>query len=348
MARENARRAPRFPLRFEAPLREAWSVKASLGSVPVLAAEGRLFLRDATGVFAVDAANRERLWTYPWPARPLELLHQAHLFLVVDHELHVVDIVTGRPRSSLPWSSRGPALAVGHVLLAHGPDHEYGGHQVLAVDWGSGRRLWTQRFPEGIEIEGPLSATEDVFVCEVKDRRGKVPSSAVVCRRLDTGAERWRRPDATLEWYAGIHADCVVGWVGNRLAALRLSDGEAVWESDGGRGYLYGDRYYCQDFSGRYRVIDMGNGKVRASWDLDARLPRSLQGSTPRSVLLVTETQVFLASERNSLLAFTRDTGEYVWSHQPKEASIGGTAACIDGRLYYQNGGNRLYCLEPK
>jgi outer membrane protein assembly factor BamB len=360
MVRENSRRAP-SRCDLTAPLREAWNAPASLGGrrhfAPTLAHDGTLLLidKDAHAV-ALEAVSRKRIWAYPWTGRP-QVLHQGRVFLwPPEHEVHVVDLRSGRPESVMFCNSCEDALAVGNYLVGWGSDYEYGGQRLWAIDWTSGQRLWTKHLPENVSIAGCPCANEDLLVyCQLDQRKDRTASEAtLIACRLATGVEVWRRPESGLNGIAAIWNDRVLACLGMRVTALSLQDGSVLWERDGEEGYLYGERYYCLYYCSetrlrKYAVLDALTGKQLFAWDLRARLPKSLQQGEPKGIRLVTETHVFIKSERNVLLAFTRDGGEYVWNHQPKGAYMEGEVVCFGGRLYYQNGsGRQLFCLEPK
>jgi hypothetical protein len=59
------------------------------------------------------------------------------------------------------------------------------------------------------------------------------------------------------------------------------------------------------------------------------------------AVGLVSETHAFLQTS-GALVAVERETGKYVWHHQPSR----GRPVSVYGRLYYRSG-ERLCCLAP-
>jgi outer membrane protein assembly factor BamB len=352
--RENAARAP-GTCHLEAPLREAWS-SPILGSrdeqaPALLAASGRLVLCGKDGrAQTVDAESRKALWSYPWPSSPAMLVHDGHLLdWISDHELHVVDLETGRTLRTIHAPRAVQALAAGPILVGTGTDDEYGGERLQALDWTTGRRLWTEPLPAKARLVGPMTASEELLLYTLVE--GDEAVSMLVGRRPDTGKELWRKPEAFVSGVASIHSDRVVGSTGYRSWAFALRDGSLLWENKAGwRGYLYGDRLYVRGDLGRYSIVDVRTGELVRGWDLRARMPRSLRDRIGLGdILLVSETHVFLGSQSGgALLSFTRDSGEYVGSHQPTKALLRGEAAGVDGRLYYQNGFQRLFCLEPR
>jgi outer membrane protein assembly factor BamB len=355
--RENAARAPSV-CRLTAPLREAWS--APFGSAPYpnnspfLAADGRLILLDALGhLVALDPASRNTLWRYPWRSAATAFLRDGHLCeWISDEDLHVIDPATGRPSRSIHAPRASQALSVGGLVVAVGNDYDYGMERLYALDWSTGRRLWSEHLPRTCSIAGPLSASEEVLLCTLVDGRTSPASESIVARRPDTGAELWRKPSASISGFAALHEDRVLVTVGGGVRAFAVRDGSLLWEAkDVGHGYLYGDRLYARASGGhRYVIVDARSGTLLRSFDLNARVPASFKDRGIGEVLLVSETHVFLTagSPRTALLAFTRDSAEFVWSHLPQQAQQRGEAACVDGRLYYQNGHQRLYCLEPQ
>jgi outer membrane protein assembly factor BamB len=355
--RENAARIPTVPCHLTAPLREVWNARAHIGAyghgAPLLAAGGRLFVTHKDRhLVALDAASQKRVWRSDWPISGSAIVHDGHVFVwTSDDELQLLDLETGRPRRSMLAPPPSQAVASGPVLVACDRDYEYaqyGGERLYAVEWTTGRRLWSERLPPDHTVEGILTASDDVLVHGVMERAASNLASAIVARRLGTGAVLWRKPDVDISGIAAVHRDHIVGATGSRAWAFALRDGALQWENeDAGGGYLYGDRLYTVGYGSRYTILDVATGKSVRSWDLSARMPKSLQPGGLR-VLLVSETHVFFASERNMLLAFTRESGEYVSNHHPKGAYLKGEAVCVDGRFYYQNGPDRIYCLEPR
>jgi outer membrane protein assembly factor BamB len=351
--RENAARAPRVPCHLAAPLREVWNGPTRFGghsSEPLLLADaGRIFVADKDRHrIALDASTQARLWRSPWPSNAA-FLHEGHLFHWVSGEdLQLVDLETGLPKRSIHAPRAAQALASGPILAACADDYDYGGERLYALDWTTGRRLWSEPLPRNHALEGVMTASEDVLVYGVVDRMASPSVSSIVARRLDSGRELWRKTGAAVSGIAAVHGDRIVGATGSQVWAFALHDGSLLWQADNaGAGYLYGDRFYAVGYGSRYTTFDVATGKGLRSWDLNARMPKTLQSGGAR-VLLVSESHVFFSSERSMLLAFTRDSGEYVSSHFPKNAYQKSEAVCAGGRFYYQNGPQRLYCLEPR
>jgi outer membrane protein assembly factor BamB len=351
--RENPARAPQACV-LEAPLREIWNAPAPFASgVPLLAAGELLFVTDGNRhIVALDVESQERAWRYPWPSNFPAMLHEGHVFAwTAERDLHVIEASTGRPQRSIPALRADQALAVGNRMVAYAPDYDYGGHRLYAVDWMTGSRLWSEALGRDLRIDAPMTASGDTLVYALSDHGPSPPVTALIARRLDSGAELWRKPETGVSGLPSIRDDRVVVSTGLRLVAFQRIDGSVLWEAEcgGAVAYLYGDHVYTLNgWEGRYRVFELASGKQVRSWDLRARIPSSLLRGMLTQIFLVSETHVFIGSDRGTLFAFTRDTGKYVWNHQPKNAVIRTEAACIDGRLYYQNGPNRLFCLGPR
>jgi outer membrane protein assembly factor BamB len=353
--RENAARAPSVPCHLVAPLREAWSVPIwgvqYSRSSPVLVGEGRLFVADTDGhMRALDPKTRETLWRSPWKSNATAFLHDGCLGeWISDEDLHIVDLATGRPSRSIHAPRAAHTVASGAIVVALGRDYDYGGERLYAFDWSTGRRLWSERLPELCDIRGVMSASEELLLYTLTDGSKSPAVDTIVARRPDTGALLWSKPDASISGFAAIRDGRVVVTTYQGVRAFAAHDGALLWEAkDVGDGYLYGDRLYARG-SGRisYVIVDASRGKLVQSWDLNARLPKALKDRGVGQVLLVSETHVFLSSPNGTLLAFTRDSADFVGSHTPKQANIRGEVACVDGRLYYDNPPFRLTCLEP-
>jgi outer membrane protein assembly factor BamB len=350
MLRENAARAM-SPCTLAAPLRKAWQVgsrkQSWLGAgSPVLAQGGRVFFSDKAGhAVAFDAASQERIWRYPW-AGDLYALHERRLYVgVAEEELHAVDPANGTPIAAMACGRVDDLLGAGPYLIGHGTDYEYGGHCIWAIDWGSGRRLWTEHLAEDLSIRAACAAN-DFVIYSSADRRPSPSTYSLVARRLSDFQEAWRVPVEAPSGFVAVKNDLVLGCFEGQIIAHDLRTGKVAWKTAGGEIYVYGDRLYTfSKRQGQYTIVDMA-GKVVARHELRPRLPKTVSESLS-DVVLVTETHVFLKSDGHALLAFTRDAGKYVWSHKPPTASISGEVVGAGGRLYYRNATSRLFCFEP-
>ncbi len=348
MVRGNSRRAPPA-CELALPLRDVWNANVPYSGkcvfAPVLAHDDLVLVtgRERRTV-ALNAASQKRVWAHP---AALRVVHRGRAFLWPDDDgLLVVDAHSGRPERTMLCHPCEDALAVGEYLVGWGPDLEYGGQLLWALDWDSGQRLWTQYFGEDIKNSGWLCATEDVLVyCTYDRRKGATPEVDLVACHISTGVELWRRQSAWLDTGGAIWNDRILAQSGNGVVALSLQDGKQFWERECGAGYLCGDTYHCFQY-GEYVAFDAASGEQIVARNLEESLPKTLSGVRPSRIVLVTQTHIFAASDRNALLAFTRDGGEYAWHHHPKRADMAGEVVCSAGRLYYKNGFDRLYCLE--
>lgn len=354
MLRENARRTA-SPCTLAAPLREAWQAESQVlpnwrGSCPpVLVCDSLLFFTDKSGyTVALDVDSQKPIWRYPWTGDPW-LIHEGRLYIKADeHELHAVELPTGKPMATIRCSRFDQLLAAGRHLIGHGADHEYGGQRTWVIDWTSGQRLWTEHLPESDLSVSAACATEDVLVYCIEDRTPSSSSATLVARRIRDFHELWRIPVASLTGFAAVDQDLVLGSFGGQITAINLETGAVAWQRPGGEIYVYGGRCYSLSrWTGKYEILDVVTGKAVKSYELWKGLPKNLQSERLSRIALVTETHVFIASEEASLVAFTRDDARYVWRHKPPAAQMPGEVVCAGGRLYYCNGLNRLFCLEP-
>lgn len=351
--RENAARVP-STRQLTAPLREVWNTETLSGSfhdqedVPLLASAGRLFYVDSkANAVSFDVETQERVWTYPLGAR-LGAVHGRHLFLWAhSDELHVVDTMSGQLRAATFSFPAERIAVVGDLVLGHGKDHDRGGSRMWALDWKTGRRLWADYLPEKFTVAGCFCANEDVVIYSVASGSVRSKESKVVARCPATGEELWRTELAPLWGVASLIGERVVGCFDGQITALGTADGSVLWQTPGLPGYVYGDRFYCVDTNARYRVLDIKTGRVLHSFPLKSTSRLSIHGVGHSQVKLVAETHIFVRTPNDALLAFTRDKGEFVWGHKPTAPSMKTEVVSVGGRLYYLNGYQRLFCLEP-
>ena len=97
-----------------------------------------------------------------------------------------------------PWGNRAPEIAnslnpafLGAVLqafvLGHGQDYDYGGERIWALNWKTGRRLWTEHISEDFEISGCFCASEDVVVYCIEKKSHEIVEARIIARHLDSG-----------------------------------------------------------------------------------------------------------------------------------------------------------------
>jgi outer membrane protein assembly factor BamB len=154
-----------------------------------------------------------------------------------------------------------------------------------------------------------------------------------------------------------IHSNIVIVTVPKDfLLGLSVENGERLWTwtSDlhravaAGAGYLYGGRYYQTGANGSYHIIDANTGVTVFETVLTQGLPKKQHTAWGWSPILISETHVFVGSRDGQILAFVRDSGEYVWSIVPKRGSSVTDFASVNERLYCTDLGGRLHCLAPK
>jgi len=113
-------------------------------------------------------------------------------------------------------------------------------------------------------------------------------SDEIHCLNLADGTLVWKKPRLDSLYVAGV-VDGVVYLVGrSQLRALRLSDGEPVWDGESrplpggslpsGHGYLAGGKYYLPLTSAEVATIDLSSGRVVA-------VSKSRQGEVPGNLV---------------------------------------------------------------
>lgn len=140
----------------------------------------------------------------------------------------------------------------------------------------------------------------------------------------------------------------------NGVVAFGRRDGRRAWahrfRAALCQGYVYDGRYWALTTMGDLVVFEPSSGRVLLERNLKRGLPKKLAGVSIRKPLLVSETHVFTGSHDGYVLAFDRQTGNYVWRHRAKGGAStdhdGSYFASANGRLYYSDVSNRVYCLE--
>lgn len=199
-------------------------------ATPVVAGDTVLVGTGDTGtVYALDAATGTERWTFPLGARMGSGLAASGGMVYVgsyDRHLYAIDLATAR----LHWQyvadtiiDSAPLVADGRVYLKLTND------AVVALDAATGKPVWRTKpllasAPDGPTSWSPLVRAGDNLITALSDGRLLALAAA-------TGEQAWLtkpgRPHAAPPTVAG-----VLGFAGGKdgsLAALDLSDGEAIW-----------------------------------------------------------------------------------------------------------------------
>jgi outer membrane protein assembly factor BamB len=339
-----------------AGIRELWSAEASGQALhPVdgtIVASGERW----QGVAAFDAETGRRAWRYPCAAHPLGI-HGPHVLVRASrHEIHLLDAGSGRPEGCIPHPYFHHAIAEGGVVFTH--RHPAWGEEALvsAVDLASGRRLWMHvgALERGPGEPRPAFAASGGTV--VAGENG-----ALLALDAATGLVRWRRYWPEWEEPDGdgrrppktgpvlIRGGRVVAAVGSHAVCLAGEDGRSLWEAEG-LVHTADDALVYASGHDRYRVRALADGAERG---------KSAAGGAPKPLqaLLMAESRVGRVDERHAyllagwsegqaLIAVDRETGKYLWHHQPAGGHHASAPVLAHGRLFYING-NRLYALAP-
>jgi outer membrane protein assembly factor BamB len=341
-------------------LREAWNVSYGhvVWNLPQVG-DGLVFLTLKKKLLAQDERTRRKAWTLPCEGAPKALWQGRLIAWAQRDEAILVEARTGRTEGGFRGLSPLRVAVVDDFLIAATVDN---GPLLYAVDLQKGERAWEAR----------PGSRENHVSCEFAVGADRVflglQDGTVLAFDRRTGRETWRQSVADLEWthpadgvvhgrakgVAAVEGDRVIFLVDARhVAAFDARDGGRAWTfaapARTTAGCLYGSRYYITDFAGGYHVLDARTGKLLSNATLRAGLPGKLASVSNFFPVLASETHFFTGSAEGYVLAFARDSGEYVWSHRPKgagtfQAQSSFTAA--NGRFYYADMSCRLYCLE--
>ena len=358
MMGENPRRCPEVPCHLTPPLRETWTVPYDGAAIPPLIEGGLVFLRRSDDTLAAIAENDRRVvWEYDHRGA-LKLLHDGQLYFAgYDEHLHIIDSRTGAARALLPINVIGHAAVIRGLFVC-----TVGFSGLFAADPSSGKELWRYNVPEGSMFSSIFCATDDRIIVGQDER--------VLALSSETGRILWEhsvadlplrmpgeedRPGAT-GGMGRIHGSIVIVTAAKDFVlGLSVENGERLWTwtSDlsravsAGAGYLYGARYYQTGANGSYHIIDANTGVTVFETLLKQGLPKKQHTAWGWSPILISETHVFVGSRDGHILAFARNSGEYVWSILPKRSSSVTDFSSVNERLYCGDLGGRLRCLAP-
>lgn len=367
MTGETSTRCAVAPCYLGPPLRETWFIQYSgmFADVPRIQ-DGLVFVRQSDDTLAAyDEADHHIVWEYKRKG-VLKLVHEDNLYYIAyDKSLHLIDSRSGQVRAIYPFNRNGDMAVVQQKLLCTSYE---GSTLMTAFDISTVKKIWNYRPASGTSFSMLCANEEHIIVGQASVTFGE--GGHVVALNPENGDVEWEHSVSDLPLCmpgegvrhgepanAKVYNDIVVVVVPKDFViGLSIKTGERLWTwtsdlssavSDAGN-YLYRDRYYQLGANGSYHVIDPLSGKTIFETLLKPGLPKKQQTAWGWSPILVSETHLFVGSNDGHVLAFDRETGEYVWSILPKRGSAVNYFASTNERLYYADRGGRLHCLAPK
>ncbi|GIJ50278.1 hypothetical protein Val02_71640 [Virgisporangium aliadipatigenens] len=309
------------------------AVRAScLGQWSPVVAGGRMFLSDANGFAAYDAATGRRLWRHTVDSTADEEtpeLSVAGDTLVAaantcgstsdpDGLLTAYDAATGRER----WSLRRDApmyqvVVAGDVVVAGGGDA--GVDTVTAYRLDDGRPLWTR---DGVELGSGAAAGNLILLT-------RTDGSATEAVHLRTGKRLWTRP---AEW--SVQAADRDGRLflattpGGDLLAVHARTGATAWKAPNAAGRLAVDDTRVYVAHGE-DILALNLTDGRPAWKHEVWSP------VARPV--VAGGVVFAGSDLQSVTMLDARTGQPLEDTPIIRRSVGHVVV-VDGRLYATDG----------
>lgn len=290
--------------------------------------------------------------------------------------------VTIMGRNASACMFRGPLMLAGNLVLSGSSSMTHHTGQVRAVDLTTGRQQWSQSAGRGLAP----SLTR-------LGRRVFVPTldGELWCLNIDSGERLWSVPLTLGAWGSlAVGVDRVfAGGADGSLSALNAETGRVEWRTQLGApittAVRRGERaLFVGTLDGRVHRVDLWNGTILASRQLDARLaPRSAPLVQPEALVvqvgneddsqqalisvdrsLTRERWRITANEhwttarafvwKNTLLvgtafgdvqAFCSADGSLAWTH--KLPGTVRTIAGVDDTLYIGTTGGQVQAMKP-
>jgi outer membrane protein assembly factor BamB len=272
--------------------------------------------------------------------------------------IHAVDARTGQARwkHDRAWGSGASMIVSGDRMYVHAysdSSRTSDSSVVLALDAGSGRRVW--EYPARSLLLGEaLSGRNMYFYQRLGDRK-----SSVYALSARTGEKAWSR-EAALVWAITAHGDVVyyvsssIEAPGPQLHALNADTGERLWkapfadELEGRPGSIHvidGVMYGLGE-DGTVSAHDPGDGKLLWRTPTDLRdFSRSALPVMSDGVLYVTGNVAYEGKEGKAL-AFNAETGAVLWRRDLPQVSTSPILA--SGTVYVCTGSGELHILNAE
>ncbi len=249
--------------------------------------------------YAFRADNGRLVWSYATvgEAMPSAAYRDGVLvFATGDGFATAVRAATGRPIWKVPlpghvsMASAVISKNLAYFVTTKDEAHHFGawGSQTVALDWRSGRRIWSAPF--GNSDCTPTVFGTDLFVEGVKDGplgpREAIGYNDVVDLSSGTGALKWRYLGGD-GFYSGVGTNerAIAGTYANqtlyqslpssnRLIALRAADGRVVWSARTSgpvkmSPLVWNGHVYVGDTSGVLYSFDARTGRTLRAWAFD-------------------------------------------------------------------------------
>lgn len=284
----------------------------------VTAAGDRLYLV-SDGVYAVDAATGEELWTFEETA-----------------------LESGSGIET-------PAVVADGTVYA-------GGYGLYAIDAASGDQRWhfeTETLPETAEeFDGSVGWLVSSAPAVA---RGTVvfntALSILYAVDAETGEEAWSLEGADrLRGSPAVDGDVIYQAEDGGVSAIDLETGETHWRTETSELFVRGSPAVADDAiylaGGPLVGFDAETGEERWRVDLDSEYERTV--SLGRTSPIVTEETVYVAEDdRNAVFAVSIADKAVRWSTEPTDG-IGthGGLAIVDGLVYALRADGTLVALE--
>lgn len=355
-------------VRLRPPLREAWAHKWKhlMTDLP-FEDDDRIYFRDPSSiplaVVAVDKRSGKLAWRQSAVYRA-EGMRQHRLICVSLDGLQVVVPETGAIERSLsPGVISGLGFgSVGDLLICASFESDH--HVFSAIDFQSGKEVWRWQSGRDEFVTSHFAANHEAVcfglrggpVLALDPRTGRELWRGTVGDFKYKDASDWDKPDVfrpcEVQGVTVIHGDRVIFPVFSfGVVACSVKDGRRLWthrSNTPSAVALYDGRYYI--LGSELWVLDPSSGQVLMEKALHAPVSKR-EDIRPALALLVSDTHIFTGSREGYVLAFERDSGEFVWGHRPKVTggigkSTGTSFGATDQHLYYYDMSFRVYCLE--
>lgn len=255
-----------------------WSAPGHIWSRPIISHSYVIAGHINGDVIAYNRTNGSIAWQRDLrgPFYGRHLIHHGDQIIVPEYELHALDASTGQ----VNWTYGGVIGTAGVNTPGISGDTLYvadaGSGVAVALDANTGQEIWTNNIGEALFTP---AVSDDLVVYGTRSYLGgpligPYGEGHVIALDRATGVERWRHfipDDPTLHGSGGavnggrIMGDkVIVGARNGRVYALRLSDGELLWEhyngADPATGYYPGHGVPVGD----YLVLARADGIVEA------------------------------------------------------------------------------------
>ncbi len=351
-------------LRWRQQLEEP-EARAFVQFSPARIAEGRVWIGSACKhLYCLDASTGELLWQQEqadWVrARPWVSSEQEVFCCSMAGELRSYDAL-GQERLRISLGDypvfADPVEAEGLLVINDA------GLQCHAVEWRSGRIVWSHPLMQHARVQGRELRTDELACGGFAQSKptvmqGRVlvgaPSRFVHALDTQSGEELWRcefsgaisgAPACLLPTETHPHGLVLIGQQGGADEFLGLDAGSGVprWRQNLGwvwsSATLSNGKAYLPGCDGYFSCLDAESGALL--WR-----QRSARAAHPESP--VDAGRVFFGSWDHFLYAFNAETGALLWKFFTGGSPDSGAPIASEGRVYVPMGGKRMCCLHAE